>query len=83
MAVSSISDYDHFRWREGLVCFKDVAFNELMTRFEKCYGIQIIVENKHLKEYTCSGNLLSDGSQCFVFCSGMHGLRLKGTKTTH
>ncbi|MBC5644574.1 FecR family protein [Parabacteroides sp. BX2] len=62
LAVSSISDYDHFRWREGLVCFKDVAFNELMTRFEKCYGIQIIVENKHLKEYTCSGKFrISDG----------------------
>lgn len=62
LMVSSISDYDQFRWREGLVCFKDVAFNELMTRFEKCYGIQIIVENKHLEEYTCSGKFrISDG----------------------
>lgn len=62
LTVSSINDYDQYRWREGLVCFKDVAFNELMTRFEKCYGIQIIVENKHLKEYTCSGKFrISDG----------------------
>lgn len=62
LMVSSISDYDQFRWREGLVCFKDVAFNELMTRFEKCYGIQIIVKNKHLEEYTCSGKFrISDG----------------------
>lgn len=62
LAVSSINDYDHFRWREGLVCFKDVAFNELMARFEKCYGIRIIVENKQLKEYTCSGKFrISDG----------------------
>lgn len=62
LAVSSINDYDQFRWREGLVCFKDVAFNELMTRFEKCYGIQIVVENKHLEEYTCSGKFrISDG----------------------
>lgn len=62
LAVSSINDYDQFRWREGLVCFRDVAFNELMTRFEKCYGIQIIVENKHLEEYTCSGKFrISDG----------------------
>lgn len=62
LAVSSINDYDHFRWREGLVCFKDVAFNELMARFEKCYGMRIIVENKQLKEYTCSGKFrISDG----------------------
>ena len=62
LMVSSINDYDQFRWREGLVCFKDVAFNELMTRFEKCYGIQIVVENRHLEEYTCSGKFrISDG----------------------
>lgn len=62
LMVSSINDYDQFRWREGLVCFKDVAFNELMTRFEKCYGISIIVENKTLEEYSCSGKFrISDG----------------------
>lgn len=60
--VSPINDYDHFRWREGLICFKSVVFNELMTRFEKCYGIQIIVENKNLKEYACTGKFrISDG----------------------
>lgn len=60
--VSSIDDYDQFRWREGLVCFKDVDFKELMVRFEKCYGIAIVVENKHLDEYTCTGKFrVSDG----------------------
>lgn len=62
LLVSPIRDYDHFRWREGLICFKNVDFNELMIRFEKCYGIQIIVENKHLEEYACSGKFrISDG----------------------
>lgn len=62
LLVSAIDDYDHFRWREGLVCFKNVDFHELMTRFEKCYGISIVVENKNLKEYTCSGKFrISDG----------------------
>lgn len=60
--VSSIGDYDQFRWREGLVCFKNIAFNELMKRFEKCYGMQIVIENKMLGEYTCSGKFrISDG----------------------
>lgn len=62
LLVSSIGDYDHFRWRDGLVCFNDVAFNELMKRFEKCYGISIVVENKNLEEYSCSGKFrISDG----------------------
>lgn len=60
--VSSIDDYDHFRWREGLVCFKNVAFHELMKRFEKCYGIRILVENKNLEDYACNGKFrISDG----------------------
>lgn len=62
LSVSSIHDYDHFRWREGLVCFKDMNFNELMKRFEKCYGIRIFVENEYLAGYTCSGKFrISDG----------------------
>lgn len=62
LLVSSIDDYDHFRWRDGLVCFTDIAFHELMRRFEKCYGISIMVENKNLEEYSCSGKFrISDG----------------------
>ncbi|WP_075556856.1 FecR family protein [Parabacteroides timonensis] len=62
LLVSFIEDYDHFRWRDGLVCFDNVAFHELMKRFEKCYGISIVVENKNLEEYSCSGKFrISDG----------------------
>lgn len=62
LLVSSIDDYDHFRWRDGLVCFNNIPFHELMRRFEKCYGISIMVENKNLEEYSCSGKFrISDG----------------------
>lgn len=62
LLVSSIDDYDRFRWREGLVCFNDIPFCELMKRFETCYGISIVVENKNLEEYSCSGKFrISDG----------------------
>lgn len=62
LLISTIEDYDHFRWRDGLVCFKNIKFNELMVRFEKCYGITILVENRHLNEYICSGKFrVSDG----------------------
>lgn len=62
LLVSPIDDYNHFRWRDGLVCFDNVAFHELMKRFEKCYGISVVVENKNLEGYSCSGKFrISDG----------------------
>jgi len=62
MLVSTINDFEQFRWREGLVCFNNVGFDELMKRFETCYGISIVVKNKNLKGYTCSGKFrVSDG----------------------
>lgn len=62
LQVSSIADYDRFRWRQGLVCFNNLAFGELMKRFEKCYGITIVVENNKLDNYSCSGKFrIADG----------------------
>ena len=57
-----IADFDPFRWKEGLICFKSMHFKELMSRFEKCYGIHIIIENPKLADYICSGKFrISDG----------------------
>lgn len=62
LATSPISDFDVFRWKEGLICFRNMTFEELMSRFEKCYGIRIIVENKQVVNYVCSGKFrISDG----------------------
>jgi len=60
--TNTIKDYDLFRWREGLICFRDLTFEQLMIRFEKCYGIHIIVLNEKMKSYVCSGKFrVSDG----------------------
>jgi len=57
-----IQDYDYFRWQEGLICFKDMEFGELMTRFEKYYDVKIIVENKDISKKIFSGKFrVSDG----------------------
>ncbi|MDR2920007.1 MAG: FecR family protein [Tannerella sp.] len=62
LTVSQIEDYDIYRWREGLICFKETDFIELMERFEKCYGIRIIVENDKLGNKVFSGKFrISDG----------------------
>ena len=62
LSTSPILDFDVFRWKEGLICFRNMNFEQLMLRFEKCYGGRIVVENKHLVNYICSGKFrISDG----------------------
>lgn len=59
---SSIEDYDIYRWREGLMCFKDIQFIDLIRQFENSYGVCIIIENEKAKEKVFSGKLrISDG----------------------
>lgn len=62
LSITSIEDYDHYRWKEGLICFSNTDFIDLMTRFEKCYGIRIVIENEKLSEHIFSGKFrISDG----------------------
>ena len=62
LSTSPILDFDVFRWKEGLICFRNMNFEQLMLRFEKFYGVRIVVENKHLVNYICSGKFrISDG----------------------
>ena len=62
LAVEAIVDYNHYRWREGLICFKDMPFTELIAKFEKCYDIKIVLQNSSLKNYAPTGKFRqSDG----------------------
>ena len=62
LLVDTITDLNHYRWRDGLISFKDMPFNDLMVKFEKCYGIKIVVQNNRLKNYKPSGKFRqSDG----------------------
>jgi ferric-dicitrate binding protein FerR (iron transport regulator) len=60
--VTPIDDYDTYRWRDGLLCFKDTDVTELLQRLEKCYDVRIIIENHTLSGHAISGKLrISDG----------------------
>jgi ferric-dicitrate binding protein FerR (iron transport regulator) len=62
LTTSSIDDFDVYRWREGLICFKNTDFLTLMTHFEKCYGICITVQNENVAAKVFSGKFrISDG----------------------
>ena len=58
----TISNYDRFRWKDGLICLDDVPFDELMRRFAVYYDIQINIENPKVYSYRCTGKFRqSDG----------------------
>lgn len=62
LAVNPIRDYDIYRWKEGLICFKDLNFIELMKRIERYYGIALVIENPSLADHAFSGTFrISDG----------------------
>lgn len=62
LKISNISDYDIYRWKEGLICFKGLNFIDLMKRIEKYYGVDIVIENQSLSKHSFSGKFrISDG----------------------
>lgn len=62
LAVSDIDDYDSFRWREGIISLKDDSFSEIMKKFEKYYGVTVVIDRKNLQDVSYSGKFYqSDG----------------------
>lgn len=62
LKASPIEDYNAYRWKEGLICFKDETFKNIMSKFETCYGVTIKIENQKVLDSRYSGKFRqSDG----------------------
>lgn len=55
LVKKEIKDFAHYRWKEGLICFKEMSFANVMKELEKCYGIKIVIENKKVLKYMLTG----------------------------
>lgn len=55
LTVTKVDDFNPYRWKEGLICFKDEPFETIMEDFEKYYGIRIIINNKNVLKYSYNG----------------------------
>jgi ferric-dicitrate binding protein FerR (iron transport regulator) len=53
--VSHVEDYSTYRWREGLICFKNESFASIMADFEKYYGLEIVIQSENVKKQSYSG----------------------------
>ncbi|WP_075559550.1 FecR family protein [Parabacteroides timonensis] len=62
LVVSKIDDYNVYRWKEGLYCFKSKPFIEIMTDLEKYYDLKIQMDKKEIEKVTLTGKFrISDG----------------------
>lgn len=62
LTCKAIDDMDTYRWREGLYCFKEQTFDEVLKQFEVYYDIRFIRENSQLPNPKISGKFrLVDG----------------------
>lgn len=62
LEVAKVEDFNPYRWKEGLICFKDESFQNIIKDFEKYYGVRIIINNKNVLKYSYNGKFRqSDG----------------------
>lgn len=62
LKTMQVDDYNPYRWKEGLICFRGETFRNIMKDFEKYYGIRIEIENRQVLKYFYTGKFRqSDG----------------------
>lgn len=62
LQVVRVDDFNPYRWREGLICFRTKKFDSIMSSFEKYYGVEIRIENPNVLTYSYTGKFRqSDG----------------------
>lgn len=62
MVVEQITDMDIYRWREGLICFKNKPFMEIIKELEKYYDVKMTISGKEIRNPQLTVKFrLSDG----------------------
>lgn len=57
-----LTDYNPYRWKEGLICFEDCSFADIMKEFEKSYDVKIVIQNTSVSKYSYTGKFrITDG----------------------
>lgn len=62
LVVSRIDDYNVYRWKEGLYCFKNKPFAEIMKDLERYYDLTIRMDKEEIAKVALTGKFrISDG----------------------
>ncbi|MDR2913783.1 MAG: FecR family protein [Tannerella sp.] len=55
LTVSQITDFDYFKWKEGLLCFNNEPVGSMIAKLQLYFDIKINVEKKDLLKYKYTG----------------------------
>ena len=64
LITTDVNDFSRYRWKEGLICFKDFTLSQMLFEFEKYYDLKVEIKNKQVLEnkHTFEGKFrLTDG----------------------
>ena len=50
-----IDDMESYRWRDGLYCFKDLSFDDVLKQFEIYYDVRFVKENQQIANPKLNG----------------------------
>lgn len=58
----TLSNYDHFLWKEGILYVEDATFSQLASKLEQYYGVEIILKKEFNPDFTYDGKFrVNDG----------------------
>ena len=62
LVVGAVTDSNEYRWKEGLYCFRDKIFPEIMHDLGRYYDLKIKINTNRMDKVTLSGKFrISDG----------------------
>lgn len=57
---SFIDDYDYFKWKEGLICFRQEPVSSIIKKIELYYNVRIVVQKKDFLDELYSGKFRTE-----------------------
>ena len=62
LPICKIDDYNVYRWKEGLYCFRNKPFADIIKDLEKYYDLKIQMDKKEIAKVALTGKFrISDG----------------------
>lgn len=60
ISVTPITQYNYFRWKEGLLCFDNNTIDEMFKKLQLCFDVRIIVKNNQILNNRYTGKFRID-----------------------
>ena len=55
LKVSTVTDYNAYLWKEGIISIRNQPFSDIMQTFEKYFATRILVKNQNVLKYSYTG----------------------------